>query len=88
MARIGKIARLPKAVRAQLNTRLQDGAEGKQLADWLNSLPQVKERLAENFEGRPINEQNLSAWRQGGYKEWLARQEILALAAILAAHRV
>jgi hypothetical protein len=68
MARIGKITRLPQAVRAQLNTRLQDGAEGKQIADWLNSLPQVKERLADKFDGRPINEQNVSAWRQGGYK--------------------
>jgi hypothetical protein len=81
MARIGKIARLPGAVRAQLNTRLQDGAEGKQIADWLNSLPEVKERLTEKFEGRPINEQNLTNWRQGGYKEWLAHQEILAQAA-------
>jgi hypothetical protein len=88
MARIGKIARLPKAVRAQLNTRLQDGAEGKQIVHWLNSLPEVKDVLAEKFEGRPINEQNLTNWRQGGYEDWLAHQEILALAAKLAAHWV
>jgi hypothetical protein len=44
-------------------------------------LPEVKERLTEKFEGRPINEQNLTNWRQGGYKEWLAHQEILAQAA-------
>jgi hypothetical protein len=32
MARIGKIARLSSAVRAQLNkSRLQDGAEGRQI---------------------------------------------------------
>jgi len=31
MARIGKIARLPRAVRSQLNSRLQNGEEGKQI---------------------------------------------------------
>ena len=85
---IGKIARLSRAVRAQLNPRLLDGEEGKQIALWLNSLPEVNERLAEKFEGRPINEQNLSNWRQGGYEDWLAHQEIPALAAKLAANWV
>jgi len=85
MARIGKIARLPGAVRAQLNTRLQDGGEGKQIVRWLNSLPEVRKVLAKQFEGRPINEPNLTAWRQGGYGEWLLCQDILAHAAELAA---
>ena len=88
MARIGKIARLPRAVRAQLTTRLQDGEEGKQIVRWLNSLPEVRKVLAEQFEGRPINEPNLTGWRQGGYEEWLLCQEVLAQAAELAArHR-
>jgi hypothetical protein len=88
MARIGKIGRLPTAVRAQLNTRLQDGEEGKQIVRWLNSLPEVRKILAGQFEGRPINEPNLTGWRQGGYEEWLLRQDILAHAAELAAkHR-
>ena len=88
MARIGKIARLPEAVRSQLNSRLQDNVEGKQIVQWLNSLPEVQKVLAKNFDGRPINEQNLTDWRQGGYEEWLARQDILAQAAELAAsHR-
>ena len=59
MARIGKIARLPGGIRAQLNTRLQDGAEGKEIVLWLNSLPEVKEVLVKMFDGRPINDQNL-----------------------------
>src|ERR1039458_7412584 len=80
MARNGKIARLPRNIRAQLNTRLQDGHDGKQIVQWLNSLPQVKEVLAQRFDGRPINEQNLSDWRQGGYEEWLAHEDILAQA--------
>ena len=48
MARIGKIARLPRAVRIQLNFRLQDGEEGKQIVQWLNSLPHVKRVLAKS----------------------------------------
>jgi len=87
MARIGKIARLPGAVRAQLNTRLQDGAAGKQIVRWLNSLPEVKAVLAHYCDGRPINEQNLSDWRQGGFEEWLVYQDILAHARELAANR-
>jgi PAS domain-containing protein len=27
---------------------------------------------------RPISEQNLSEWRKGGYRDWLARQDTLA----------
>jgi len=87
MARIGKIARLPRAVRAQLNSRLQDGAEGKQIVQWLNSLSEVKQLLADKFDGRPISEQNLSDWRQGGYEDWLAHQAITAQAAELAANQ-
>ena len=87
MARTGKIARLPHAVRSQLNLRLLDGEEGKPIVQWLNSLPEVQAVLAGQFGGRPINEQNLSEWRQGGHQEWLARQDMLAQAAELAAHR-
>ena len=87
MARIGKIARLPRDIRSQLNTRLQDGGEGKQILLWLNSLPEVIKVLAECFEARPINDQNLSDWRKGGYEEWLAHQDVLAHAANLAAHQ-
>jgi hypothetical protein len=87
MARIGKIGRLPRAVRIQLNYRLQDGQEGKQIVQWLNTLPQVKEVVAERFNGRPVSEQNLSDWRQGGYEEWLAYQDLVAQAGELAANR-
>lgn len=75
MSRQGKIARLPKTVRDQLNLRLDDGEPGKQLAEWLNELPETKEMLAEMFGGRPINEQNLTEWKQGGYQDWLRDEE-------------
>ena len=47
--RTGKIARLPKAVREELNRRLQDGEPGTQLVEWLNSLPQVQRVKALKF---------------------------------------
>lgn len=75
MSRQGKIARLPKRIRDQLNLRLQDGEPGKQLAEWLNDLAETKEMLAELFAARPINEQNLTEWKQGGYQDWLRDEE-------------
>ena len=83
MARNGKIARLPRDIRSQLNTRLQDGQDGPQVLPWLNSLPEVKKVLAARFDDRPINEQNLSDWRQGGYEDWLAQENVLAQVAEL-----
>jgi len=87
MARIGKIARLPDGIRSQLNSRLHNGAVGRQIVPWLNSLPEVKRVLAQQFQGRPITEQNLSDWRLGGYEEWLGQREVLALANELAANQ-
>jgi hypothetical protein len=80
MTRKGKIARLPQTIREQINLRLQDGAEGKQIAEWLNTLPQVRSLLAKEFDGQPINEVNLSNWKLGGYRDWEAQQEALEAA--------
>jgi len=85
MTRTGKIARLPRDLREQLNRRLADGEPGIHLVEWLNRLPQVQQTLAECFSGREISEQNLSEWKQGGYRDWEARQETLAQARELAA---
>ncbi len=73
--RKGKIARLPSAVREQLNERLREGESGRQLIAWLNGLPEVQAILAARFGGRPVNEPNFTAWRHGGYRDWLALQE-------------
>ncbi len=85
MTRNGKIARLARAVRDELNRRLQDGEPGVRLVAWLNGLPDTQRVLATDFGGRPINEQNLSEWKAGGYRDWLARQETLSQARELAA---
>jgi hypothetical protein len=73
--RTGKIARLPKEVREQLNQRLENGWKGTRLVKWINDLPAVKEVLREEFHGRPITAQNLSQWHLGGYADWLQHQD-------------
>ncbi len=80
MSRTGKIARLPRTIRHQLNHRLADGDTGPRLAAWLNSLPEVRHVLDRDFGGRPINEQNLSEWRQGGFEDWLRHEDASAWA--------
>jgi hypothetical protein len=77
MTRNGKIARLPREVRNQLNRRLQDGEPGTKLVGWLNSSPEVQSVVAAEFASRPVNEQNLSEWKQGGYRDWLLHQDAL-----------
>lgn len=75
MTRNGKIARLPRHIRHRLNSRLDDGEQAKDLVNWLNGLPQVRQMLSAHFGGREINEQNLSEWKQGGFRDWQRRQE-------------
>ena len=75
MGRNGKIARLPRPLRDELNRRLDDGQEAKQLAPWLNSLPEVQAVLAAHFNGQAINEVNLSQWKRGGFLDWQNLEE-------------
>jgi hypothetical protein len=85
MTRNGKIARLPREIRDELNRRLQSGEQGGPLLVWLNGLPQVAQVLAQDFGGVVISKQNLCEWRAGGFAEWQARQETLEQARELAA---
>lgn len=80
MTRKGKIARLPQSIRDQINRRLENGEEAKQIAEWLNTLPEVTAVMAAEFGGQPINEPNLSHWKLGGYRDWEAQQEALEAA--------
>lgn len=70
-ARKGKIARLPHAIRAKINERLRDGIPQVDIVHWLNTLPEVRAVMQQCFAGADINSQNLTEWRQGGYKDWL-----------------
>ena len=85
MQRNGKIARLPREIRDELNTRLAEGEPGGPLLEWLNGLPAVKAVLERGFDNNPITKQNLSEWRTGGFVEWEARQETLDQAREMAA---
>ncbi|MDR3401545.1 MAG: hypothetical protein P4L99_03520 [Chthoniobacter sp.] len=80
VTRNGKIARLPQAVREELNHRLFNGESGTSLLAWLHGRRDVQDVLAKEFGGRPINAQNLTEWRQGGYREWLDAGEARMLA--------
>ncbi len=73
----GKIARLPHDIREQLNRRLSDGEQAHSILNWLNSVPEVQAVLAAGFDGRPLNKVNLTHWRDGGYRDWLVRQDAL-----------
>jgi hypothetical protein len=80
MTRRGKIARLPQPIREQINRRLENGEEGKQIIEWLNTLPEVAALMKGEFDGQPINEPNLSHWKAGGFREWEEHQEALEVA--------
>jgi bacterioferritin (cytochrome b1) len=80
MTRNGKIARLPLAIRQQLNQRLQDGQKARQLVAWLNGLPEVQAVLSTEFSGKPIAACNLTRWKKGGYQGWEKEQDARAAA--------
>jgi hypothetical protein len=84
MTRVGKIARLPREIREQLNRRLDDGRPGVELVAWLNSMRDVRAVLKEEFGGNPISEQNLSEWKPGGFVEWQKQRELVQRARELA----
>ena len=73
--RTGKIARIPHHLREELNRRLRDGEICQKLLDWLNAIPEVQAILQAHFHGEPIKQPNLSQWVQGGYQDWVQRQE-------------
>jgi hypothetical protein len=78
-----KIGRLPFAVRNELNERIRDGVQGPDILGWLNGLKETRKVLREmgaSVSGRaasaaPINAQNLTDWRDTGYKHWLEDQK-------------
>ena len=75
MSRTGKIAKLPPALQEELNHQLERGIPGRLLVAWINAHPAVQAVLREFFEGKPVNEQNLCAWRRGGFADWQTRRQ-------------
>ncbi len=60
--RRGKIARLPRLVREEVNIMLSDGLPDAEIIT----------RLGEH--GKDLNKDNLISWHDGGYKDWLKDQ--------------
>jgi hypothetical protein len=55
---------------------MEKGEEGDSLLEWLNGLPEVQKMPKASFDGAVMTKQNLSEWRQGGFREWELRQEL------------
>ena len=72
-----KIASLPRAIRDELNHRLDNGQRGKTILDWVNALPDVQAILKEQFNAEPVNKQNLSNWKKSGFRHWQLCQAAL-----------
>src|ERR1041385_4899946 len=77
MTRPSKIGCLPRSIIEQLNRRLDNREQNKRLVAWLNSLPETQKLLAEEFDGNPINAQNLSDWKKTSFVHWQLRQTAL-----------
>src|SRR5580692_4637922 len=73
--RYGKIARLPEAIREQLNERLANHESSAPLLAWLNALPEVQTLITREFGGKIIGRQNLHEWRHGGHAAWRREKE-------------
>jgi hypothetical protein len=80
---IGKISSLPSDIQEQLNQRLLNGEPASKLLPWLNGLPQTRDVLKEQFNSAPITKQNLSEYRNHGFRDWLDRQQALDFASTL-----
>ena len=68
--RNGKIASLPSDIRDILSWRMEQGENSGDLLAWLNGHPKVQDSIKNSFDSAPINKQNLSQWRRGGFREW------------------
>ena len=62
----GKIARLSKTIRVQINHWLEDGV----------SYPEIIRRLGDD--GKGLTPNNVSQWKKRGHKDWLLHQDWLA----------
>ena len=78
---LGKISRLPHAIREQVNQRLLDAQPGAALLKWLNSLPEVRAILKAEFAGEPIDKHNLSEYRSRAFRKWQIQQDALQFCA-------
>ena len=72
-----KIAHFPRHIREEVNQRIDRSEKQKRVLDWLNSLPEVQAALKADFDGEPVKKQNLSTWKNTGFKVWQTTQSAL-----------
>ena len=77
MNRNSKIASLPQAIREQLNRHMQNGDAPAQIAEWLNTMSEVKAVMAAEFDGAPIVGANVVSWKLDGYRHWEEQRKAL-----------
>lgn len=68
-----KIGRLPFVMRNELNERLRDGASSSEITEWINASKEFK-AVQKREKCGELNAQNLTDWRNTGYKDWLTDQ--------------
>ena len=71
----GKLQRAPYALRMELNRRILNGGLGPELIPWLNGEPEIVRICRDYFQGEPVNDMNLSRYRNGAYQKWLDTHE-------------
>src|SRR6187455_443739 len=77
MPRTSKIAKLPPALREEVNERLERSDTAASITEWLNALPDVQKMLKNSFNGDPINDQNITNWRRSGFAAWQLRHNFM-----------
>ena len=74
MARTGKIARLPKVLRDQVNLALRDGATAARVIELITEAKAGGTLNGDASEIELPNDQNITNWRDGGFADWLKEQ--------------
>ena len=69
-----KIGRLPFAIRNAVARMLRDGATAKQVCEFVNASPAFS-ALRRETGCAPLNAQNVTDWRSGGYIAWCREQQ-------------
>jgi len=85
MTHAPRVAALPPAVREDLNRRLHEGASDTEVLDWLDRLPKKPSARSPKPERARVEAEEVRAWRETGYRDWLAQREALDQARHLAA---
>lgn len=75
-AGVGKIGRLPAALRREVCRRLSDHEPASKIISWLKDQPHAIEIWAEHFSGAQATPQNISEFKKSAeYRQWIKNAE-------------